>query len=62
MPDKKPALSLQGVDGNAFVLLGKARKVALANDMDWAKIEAEAKAGDYDNLLQVLMTYFEVEV
>lgn len=59
-PDKKPELQLSGVDGNAFMILGKARKVALANGMDWEKINAEAQAGDYDHLLQTMMKYFEV--
>lgn len=57
---EKPTLELSGVDGNAFMLLGKARKVALKNNMDWEKIQAEATAGDYDHLLQTLMEYFEV--
>ena len=57
---EKPELELSGVDGNAFMLLGKARKVALKNNMDWEKINAEATAGDYDHLLQTLMQYFDV--
>ncbi len=60
MPDNKPELQLSGVDGNAFMLLGKARKVALKNNMDWEKINTEATSGDYDHLLQTLMQYFEV--
>lgn len=57
---EKPTLELSGVDGNAFMLLGKARKVALKNNMDWEKINAEATSGDYDHLLQTLMQYFDV--
>lgn len=57
---EKPTLELSGVDGNAFMLLGKARKVALKNNMDWEKIHTEATAGDYDHLLQTLMQYFDV--
>lgn len=56
----KPELNLRDADGNAFSLLAKARKVALANNMDWEAIEKEAKAGDYDHLLQTLIKYFEV--
>ena len=59
---EKPQLNLRDADGNAFSLLAKARKVALANNMDWAAIEKEAKAGDYDHLLQTLMQHFEVTV
>lgn len=57
---EKSTLELSGVDGNAFTLLGKARKVALKNNMDWDKIHAEATSGDYDHLLQTLMRYFDV--
>lgn len=58
----KPDLNLRDIDGNAYNLLAKARKVALANNMDWEAIETEAKAGDYDHLLQTLMHHFEVTV
>lgn len=58
----KPELNLRDADGNAFSLLAKARRVAKANSMDWDAIETEAKAGDYDHLLQTLMKYFEVTV
>ena len=56
----KPELKIIGNDGNAFAILGKARKVAKANDMDWGKIQKEAMNGDYDHLLRVMMEYFEV--
>jgi len=56
----KPELELLGNDGNAFAILGKARRVAQANDMDWEKIQKEAMDGDYDHLLQIMMKYFEV--
>lgn len=58
----KPELNLRDADGNAMSLLAKARRVAQANDMDWLAIEQEAKAGDYDHLLQTLQKYFEVTV
>jgi len=57
---EKPVLALLGQDGNAFVILGKAQRVARNNDMDWDKIQAEATSGDYDHLLQTMMKYFEV--
>lgn len=59
--ETKPVLELTGQDGNAFAILGKARRVALANKMDWKQIEEEATSGDYDHLLQTMMKYFEVE-
>jgi len=56
----KPILKLVGQDGNAYMILGLARKVAKANDMDWEAIKTEATSGDYDNLLVTMMKYFEV--
>ena len=57
----KPVLELTGSDGNAFAVLGKARRIAQRNNMDWDSIKKEAMAGDYDHLLQTLMKYFDVE-
>ena len=59
-PENKPELRLLGKDGNAFAILAAARRVALANNMDWQKIQREAQSGDYDHLLQTMMKYFEV--
>jgi len=55
---KKLNLNLKGKDGNAFALLGYFKKQA--QQAGWAdnKIKTkldEAKNGDYDHLLQVLM-------
>jgi len=58
---EKPKLVLLGEDGNAFNVLGKAKRVAQKNDMDWDKISKEAMDGDYDHLLQTMMKYFDVE-
>ena len=57
----KPTLILCGTDGNAFVILGKAQRVARKNNMDWEPIKKEAMSGDYDHLLQTMMKYFNVE-
>jgi len=56
----KPKLKIIGTDGNAFALLGKARRTAIKNNMDWTTIQKEATSGDYDNLLATLDKYFEV--
>lgn len=61
----KPLLylgNLEGPEGNAFCILGRARKVALENDMDWAAIQKEATSGDYENLLETMRTYFDAQV
>ena len=58
---KKPVLKIIGTNGNAFAILGKAQRVAKQNGMDWDKIRTEATSGNYDNLLGVMMKYFDVE-
>lgn len=60
MKNKKPQLDIIGQDGNAFAILGKAAKIAKANDMDFDTIQKEAMSGDYDNFLRVMMKYFDV--
>lgn len=60
MEIKRPKLKIIGTDGNAYALLGKAMSVAKKNKMDWNSIQKEAMSGDYDNLLAVLMRYFDV--
>ena len=57
----KPILKLLGQDGNAFAILGMARRVALKNGLDWNAIKTEAKSGDYNHLLQTMMKHFEVK-
>jgi hypothetical protein len=57
----KPALKLVGEDGNAFAILGRARRVALRNGMDWDSIQKEATSGDYDHLLQTMMENFNCD-
>jgi hypothetical protein len=61
LEEQKPVLILSGIDGNAFMLLAVAKRVANNNNMDWEAIRKEATAGDYDHLLQTLMKYFDVQ-
>jgi len=56
----KPKLKLSGEDGNAFFILGRARKIANENNLDWNEIKTEATNGDYDHLLQTMMKHFDV--
>lgn len=58
---QKPKLKLIGRDGNAFVILAEARKVAKKYGMNWEIIQEEATASDYNHLLSVMMKYFDVE-
>lgn len=56
----KPKLQMSGLDGNAFAILARARRIALENNLDWKKIQEDAESGDYDHLIQVMMEHFEV--
>ena len=62
-PAERPVLKLVGEDGNAFNVLGKARRaLRLAGRGDeWTTFEAKATSGDYDDLLATVMQWFEVE-
>jgi hypothetical protein len=55
---KKVKLRLEGLDGNAYSLLGAfqhhARRDGWTAD-EIAEVTTRAKAGDYDNLLRTLM-------
>lgn len=58
---EKPTLKIIGTDGNAFAILGKARRVAIQHNLDWNAIQAEATSGDYNHLLATMTKYFDVE-
>lgn len=63
VPDTKPKLKLSGKDGNAFSILGRARRKA--EDADWTDEQIEAfttlaTAGNYDHVLQTCIQYFDV--
>ena len=62
-PDHKPEVKLLGEDGNAFHILGKAKK-ALENagaDDEFIKMFLEEVAdGYYNHLLQTVMKYCKV--
>jgi len=62
--DKKPIVKLVGADGNAMMILGlclRAAKKANWTDEKVKAFKTEAQSGDYDNLLQTCMKYFEVK-
>jgi len=59
----KPYVKLVGKDGNAFSIIGfchLAAKKAKWTPEQWKKVQKEMMSGDYDNLLAVAMTYFDV--
>ena len=61
MDNDKPVLKILGRDGNAFAILGAAKRVADKNKMDWDAIYKEATSGDYNKLLCVMMDHFDVQ-
>jgi hypothetical protein len=62
---EKPVVVLSdGVDGNAFGVMGACRKAARKAGWDDKRINdflAECKKGSYDDLLQTCYRHFEVE-
>lgn len=46
-------IDLNGPDGNAFVLLGKAKQFARQLGLDGNAITNEMMSGDYENLIEV---------
>ncbi len=60
MTNKKINLELEGLDGNAFSLMGAFQKQARREDWTPEEIKEvldEAKSGDYDHLLQTLIEH-----
>ena len=47
-----------GPDGNAFVLIGYAKRLARQLDLDGKKIADEMMSGDYENLINVFEKNF----
>ena len=52
------SIDLTGPDGNAFVLIGTAAKLARQLGLDSKAIQAEMMKGDYENLVNVFDKYF----
>lgn len=57
-PQTEIVIDLTGPDGNAFVLMGYAKRFAKQLGLDGNKITNEMREGDYENLLQVFDNYF----
>lgn len=58
MEERGIEIDLQGPEGNAFCLMGKARNLAKQLDKDGDKIVEEMMAGDYEHLLSVFEREF----
>jgi hypothetical protein len=46
-------IDLTGPDGNAFVLIGLAKRYARKLEKNWEVIGKEMMSGDYENLIKV---------
>jgi len=62
--EAKPTVKLIGRDGNAFAIIGQCMRAA--RRAGWSKerideFSKKARSGDYDNVLQACMEYFNVE-
>ena len=55
---KKIEIDLTGPDGNAFVLLGYAKRLSRELDLDYKQILDEMMEGNYENLINVFDKYF----
>jgi len=51
-------IDLKGPQGNAYFLLGTAKKLAKDLNLDYDKIQKEMTACNYDNLVDVFKKYF----
>ena len=57
-PKREIIIDLTGPEGNAFYLLGTAKKLAKQLGLDSNKIIKEMKSGDYEHLIEVFDSYF----
>ena len=51
-------IDLTGPDGNAFVLIGTASRLAKQLGLDTDEIKTEMMSGDYENLIRVFDKHF----
>jgi hypothetical protein len=51
-------IDLTGPEGNAFVLIGHARRWAKQLGLDQTAILADMQSGDYDHLISVIEKHF----
>ena len=55
---KEIIIDLTGPDGNAFALMGSAKRLANWLGLDSDKILSEMRSGEYENLIKVFDKYF----
>lgn len=57
-PVKEIVIDLTGPEGNAFYLMGYAKKFGNKLGLDVSQILNEMQSGDYENLIEVFDSYF----
>lgn len=57
-PQKEIEIDLSGPEGNAFVLMAYAERLAKEHGLEPEPILAEMMSGDYPNLVRTLDRYF----
>ena len=57
-PKREIIIDLTGPEGNAFYLLGTAKKLAKQLGLDSNEILKEMQLGDYEHLIEVFDSYF----
>lgn len=57
-PVKEIVIDLTGPEGNAFCLMGYAKKFGEQLGLDVSQILNEMQSGDYENLIEVFDSYF----
>tara|TARA_R110000772_G_scaffold213669_1_gene324219 strand:- start:468 stop:683 length:216 start_codon:yes stop_codon:yes gene_type:complete len=57
-PQKEVIIDLTGPDGNAFALMGYAKRFAKQLGLDSEEIISNMMSGDYENLLEVFEENF----
>ena len=55
---KEIIIDLTGPEGNAFYLLGLAKKLSKELKMDFSSVQKEMTSGNYENLLEVFDNHF----
>lgn len=56
--EERPVIDLKGQQGNAFYLIGYAKKLSKQLNLNFALIEEEMTSSDYENLIKVFDDYF----
>jgi len=56
--ENKPEINLSGPEGNAFVLLGYAKRYCKELGLSWKEVQKEMTSRDYENLIKVFDNRF----